>query len=256
MQRSTWTFALCAAFAAEMAPAQTIIGRALDLTSGSPVVAAEIELVDGTGEARARSITDSLGQFRLTGPQPGKYFVRANSIGYAVTRTDTVTLSDRVELQVELRLSVTAVPVAPLRIVSQRTVRPGYLAAYYDRAEWSRKSGLGRVYTREEVSRMGSTRVGSLLSQFPPRSGCRYTYMLDNLPMAPEEIDRSILMDDVEGIEIYRAHHQVPIEYSHRTSCGLVMVWTRNDHVGKPLTWTRALVFLTLVGGAILLIRQ
>ena len=256
MPRTTWMFLSFTVVATHLAPAQTIVGRTLDLTSGNPVIAAEIELVDSRGETRARSITDSLGWFRLSSPQPGKYFVRANSIGYAVTRSDTVTLAERVELQVELQLSATAVPVTPLRIVAQRTLRPGHLAAYFDRAEWSRKTGLGRVYTRDEVSRMGSTRVSSLLSQFPARSNCRYTYMLDNLPMAPDEIDRSILMEDVEGIEIYRALHQVPPEYSHRTSCGLVMIWTRNDQVGKPLTWTRALVFLTLIGGAILLVRR
>ena len=256
MSRTTWMFLAFTVVATHLAPAQTIVGRTLDLTTGNPVIAAEIELIDGRGETRARSITDSLGWFRLSSPQPGKYFVRANSIGYAVARSDTVTLAERIELQVELQLSATAVPVTPLRIVAQRTLRPGHLAAYFDRAEWSRKTGMGRVYTRDEVSRMGSTRVSSLLSQFPARSNCRYTYMLDNLPMAPDEIDRSIMMEDVEGIEIYRALHQVPPEYSHRTSCGLVMIWTRNDQVGKPLTWTRALAFLTLVGGAILLVRH
>ena len=136
MPRTTWMFLTFTVVATHLAPAQTIVGRTLDLTSGNPVVAAEIELVDSRGETRARSITDSLGWFRLSSPQAGKYFVRANSIGYAVTRSDTVTLAERVELQVELRLSATAVPVTPLRIVAQRTLRPGQQA-------WQRHSHSG-----------------------------------------------------------------------------------------------------------------
>jgi hypothetical protein len=241
--------------AAASASAQTIVGRAIDQVTNAPVIAAQIELIDRKGDVRARSVTDTSGWFRLSAPEPGRYFVRTGSLGYANTQTDTVSLQPGLELQVELPLSAEVVPVAPLHIVAQRTIRVGHLSSYYDRLEWSKRTGLGRVIPRDEVARMRLSRISNLLAQYPPRSGCRMTYMLDGLPMSREEIDRSSTPDDIEGVEIYRALHQVPVEYSHRTSCGLVLVWTRGDRVGAPFTWKRALVFLSVVGGAVLLIK-
>jgi hypothetical protein len=253
MKTARWPLLVVTLIAAEGVSAQSITGRALDLVTEGPVVAAQIELIDRRGDVRARSVTDSAGWFRLAAPQPGTYAVRATSIGYANAQTDTVGLDPGEELEVELRLGSQPVPLAPLRVIAQRTIRIGRLAQYYDRAEWSRKSGLGRVYTRDEVSSMRLSRVSSLLDQYPVRSTCRMTYMLDNLPMSRDDIDRSIMIDDVEGVEVYRAQHQVPAEYAHRTTCGLVLVWTRADHTGPPFSWKRALVFLTVIGGAVLL---
>jgi hypothetical protein len=243
-------------FSAGKAGAQVLIGRALDNASGMPVTAAEVQLLDREAKVRARTITDSSGWFRVAAPAPGRYIVQATTIGYAPARSEAIELADGIELSIELRLSVNALPIAPVRVLAQRSIRNSQISTYYDRADWSRKTGLGRVIMRDEIERMGLARVGNLLVQYPPRAACRMTYMLDGMTMNREDIDRSIMPEDVEGVEIYRSSNQVPVEFATRTTCGLVLIWTRHDRAGVPFSWRRFLILSSVVGGLVLLLRQ
>jgi hypothetical protein len=256
MRNVGWSLIASALLLAGQASAQSLIGRALDEQTNGGLAAADISLIDRSGGVRARAITDSAGWFRLSAPAPGQYTVQAATLGYATSTSTSIQVAHGIELHIEIRLSSRAVPLEPLRVVAERRLRVGLLAQYYDRAQWSRNTGLGRVYMRDDIERMHLTRVQNLLAQNPPRAGCAMTYMLDGLTMSRDDIDRSIMPEDVEGVEIYRAKHQVPVEYWGRTTCGLVLVWTRNDRVGVPWTWKRALIFGTIVGGAILLLQR
>ena len=256
MRNVAWSLFASALLVAGQATAQSLVGRALDEQTNAGLPAADVSLIDRSGAVRARAITDSAGWFRITAPAPGQYAVQAATLGYATSTSTNLQLPQGIELHIEIRLSSRAVPLEPLRVVAERRFRPGLLAQYYDRAEWSRNTGIGRVYMRDDIERMRPSRVQFLLAQTPPRAGCPMTYMLDGLTMPRDDIDRSIMPQDIEGVEIYRAKHQVPIEYSSRTTCGLVLVWTRNDRVGVPFTWKRALVFGTILGGAILLMQR
>ncbi len=228
---------------------QVIIGQVFDETTGTAVRAAEVLLVDGTKLTRARSLADSAGWFRLVAPVPGRYRVQASSLGYANLETVQLNLEKGVELHLELRLSSMAVPHEPLRIVARRPYRLGRLAEYYDRAQWTRKTGLGRVLMRDDIDRMGIFSVSSLIRTTPSRFGCQMTYMLDGLPIEPDILDSMIRPDEVEGIEIYRGFTQIPPQYMNRTNCGLVLVWTRLDPPGaRPFSWKRVFVGLGAAG--------
>ncbi|MGH7460302.1 MAG: carboxypeptidase-like regulatory domain-containing protein [Pseudomonas sp.] len=236
---------LCSAaglLSAGAASAQSIIGQVLDETTGTPVTAAEVVLLDRSGGARGQSLADSAGWFRLAAPVPGHYRVRASSLGYARIETTEFNLEKGVELHLEVRLSSAAVPHEPLRIVARRPYRVGRLSEYYDRATWTRRTGLGRVYMRDDIERISPFDVSQIIRMVPTRVGCQMTYMLDGLEIDLDALNSLIRPEEVEGIEIYRGVTQIPIEYTHRAGCGLVLVWTRTDPPGmRPFTWKRVL---------------
>jgi hypothetical protein len=231
---------------------QAIVGRVLDEITGTPVVAADVQLLDAGGSVRGRTVADTAGWFRITAPLPGTYHVRAVSLGYAELQTADVALDKGVELELELRLGSAAVPLQPLRVISTRTYRVGRLSEYYDRAAWTRKTGLGRVFMRDDIERISPFDVSTLLRMVPARSGCATTYMLDGLPIDLSSLDSMIQPQDVEGIEIYRGINQVPPEYAFRARCGLVLIWTRPDLPGaKPFSWKRILIGAGVTGALI-----
>jgi carboxypeptidase family protein len=249
MRRVFYIISLIALCLPGAGAAQVILGQVFDETSGAPVPAAEVVLVDRSGLTRGRSLADSAGWFRLSAPVPGRYSVRANSLGYSKLETTELNLEKGVELHLELRLSATAVPHEPLRIVAQRSYRMGRLGEYYDRAQWTRKTGFGRVYMRDDIERLNPVFLSSLIRMTPVRSGCNMTYMLDGLPIESNLLDSMIRPEEVEGVEIYRGASQVPPEYMGRAGCGLVLVWTRMDPPGmRPFTWKRVLVGLGIAG--------
>ena len=236
----------------QAATGQAIVGRVLDETTGTGVTAAHVILLDRTGATRGQSFADSAGWFRLAAPIPGRYRVQASSLGYAPLESVDLNLEKGIELHLELRLSSTAVALEPLRIVARRAYRVGRLAEYYDRAQWTRRTGMGRIFMRDDIDRIRPFSVSSLVRMTPGRLGCQPTYMLDGLPVENETLDSLIHPEDVEGVEIYRGSVQIPAEYMNRASCGLVLVWTRLDAPGmKPFSWKRLLVGVGL--GALLI---
>lgn len=228
---------------AQSALGQVIIGQVFDETAGTAVTVAEVVLVDRAGVLRAQSLADSAGWFRLVAPVPGHYRVRASSIGYTQLETVEVNLEKGVELHLELRLSSAAIPHEPLRIVARRAYRVGRLAEYYDRAQWTRRTGLGRVFMRDDIERLNPYHLSALIRMTPARISCPYTYMLDGLEIELDVLDSMIRPEEVEGVEIYRGSTQVPPEYMNRAGCGLVLIWTRLDPPGmRPFTWKRLLL--------------
>lgn len=234
---------LTASLAPARVGAQSIVGRVFDELTGTPVVAADVQLVDPSGLVRGRSVADTVGWFRITAPIPGSYRVRAVSLGYAQLETEVLALDKGVELELELRLGTAAVALEPLKVISTRSYRVGRLSEYYDRAAWTRKTGLGRVYMRDDIERLHPYDISSLLRMVPPRSGCPMTYMLDGLAIDAGTLDSMIRPEDVEGVEIYRGFNQIPPEYTYRVRCGLALIWTRQDLPGaKPFSWKRLFI--------------
>lgn len=82
----------------------TIIGRVTDSTSGRALGAAQV-IIEGT---TLHTVTDSTGQFRLTGVPVGDVSVRATLLGYAARRR-SVTTSAGATASVEIALSQAAV---------------------------------------------------------------------------------------------------------------------------------------------------
>ncbi|UCG87447.1 MAG: carboxypeptidase regulatory-like domain-containing protein [Gemmatimonadota bacterium] len=152
--------------------AQVVRGRVLDDATGQPVAAVTIQLVAGDeGDSTvATDVTDNQGRFELRAPGFGAYRLQTSRIGYQPVTTQLfVIVRERDPLEVEVRISPVAVPLAPLTIVSERADRGANLrletARYYDRKEiYGREGlGLGEFLGREELLRNNPLKVSDAL---------------------------------------------------------------------------------------------
>ena len=63
--------------------AQTVQGELVEQGTGERISGAAVLLIDEQGEQRAGVLTDGQGRFRLQAPEPGRYHLRGERIGYA-----------------------------------------------------------------------------------------------------------------------------------------------------------------------------
>lgn len=143
--------------------AQVVQGAVLDATSGRPVGAAMVELVDSMGGAVASAHTGTRGLFMLRAPSPGRYRVRARSIGYADFTSDPFAISEAQEAWAEVRLGVSPVPVEPLEAVAEGRVEELQKVGFYRRLH----QGTGLFLQREEIEEKKASLVTELLYGLP-----------------------------------------------------------------------------------------
>jgi hypothetical protein len=242
--------------AAGRADAQLVSGRVLHATSGDGLNQAAVLLIDSIGSTRARVITDTLGAFRLMPPLQGTYRLRAELIGFRTYQTDMLPLALGRHTEVELRLAQEAIALEPLKVVASNPFHAGRLHEYYQRVEWTRRVGMGRVFVRDEVERMNMPRPSNFLMFAPGRGGCSVDVLLDGIPIPRAELDGLIDMEMLEGVEIYRGATEVPPEYNRYARCGVAMFWTRRDVPnGRPFSWRRLAAGVGLFAGVLLLLR-
>ena len=253
--------ALCACILlACSAPAagQLVSGKVVEEGTERPVGGAMIELVDTTGLTRGTVVADTAGTFRIMVPQPGAYRLRVAHIAYAGMETGTIDAALGVEVELELRMSPTAVALEPLRVVGRSAFNAGWLQEYYDRAMMTRRSGMGRVFFRDEVQRANMPAVSSFLMYLLPRGGCRPTLFVDGLEVQDERHLNAVLQpESLEGVELYNNRAFLPPRYANRGHCAIALFWTRRDLEGaRPLTWRRALAAGVIVAGLLLLLQM
>lgn len=237
------------------AAAQLVSGKVVEEGSERPVAGAMIELVDTTGLRRGTAVADTAGGFSLMVPQPGMYRLRLSHIAYATAETAMINAALGVQMQLELRMNPTAVPLEPLRVVGRSAFNAGWLSEYYDRAVMTRRSGIGKVFFRDEVQRANLPSVSSFLTYLLPRGGCRPTLFLDGLELQDaRQLDGLLRPDALEGVELYNNQVFLPQRYSNRGHCAVALFWTRRDIEGaKPLTWRRVLTAGGIFAGLFLL---
>ena len=248
---------------AQNAQAQVVVGRVLDQITGSPVQLASIQLLGADGTVLNETVADSAGRFRVTAPRPGDYHISARALGYSTMQTSGLRLDNRVEMLVEVPLSAAALPVQPLRVLARRTYGGNNrLAEYQRRVEWTDKSGLGKVIKRADIERMRPSGIEPLLNtesvritgieRIPvARNLCDLDVYLDGTPVSYREFEALVKPEDLEGIEIYRALHEIPPEYTYRTGCGLLLAWTRTDARKAKLTWPKVAIGAAMVGAIV-----
>jgi hypothetical protein len=249
--------------AARPAISQVLVqGRLLDDASGAPIVGARVALTATRGRWRGELVTDSAGGFRFEDVRSGPYRLRASRVGYR-DASGALRLSADSVVDIELRLAVAAVALAPLTVVgrSQRRVSP-VLQGFYGRLE----RGQGRFVTREEIEARHPVRVTDMLRSIPnlnsstARGGvggatlsrgssgdrCTVVFFVDGMlvsqptmgspfrggPRHDQAIDDYVQPGEVEGIEIYRGEGDTPAEFVTRwVQCGTIVIWTRRGEV-------------------------
>ena len=249
---------LAALCGAGPASAQLVTGKVIEEGTDRPVAGAEVELVDSLGVRRASVVADTSGAFRVTAPLPGIYRLRVGHIAYAPMETQSVHAAANVEIEIELRLSPTAVALEPLRVVGRSTYNAGWLQEYYDRASVTRRTGIGRVFFRDDVERENTPLASGFLMYMMPRGGCRPTLFVDGLEVEDARHLNMVMQPDMlEGVELYNNAAFLPYKYANRGHCAVALFWTRRDIPGaKPFTWKRLFVATGILSGIILLFQM
>jgi Carboxypeptidase regulatory-like domain len=242
-------------------PAQVVRGKVLDAASGEPVPQAEVTAasLEGRGAGRTRSAAD--GTFTLELRAAGTFRLRAERAGYRPTVTDSVAVDPRETVEVELRVSATAVAIEPLRVTA-RVAPPRrqslQLAGFYDRERW----GMGKYLRREDFERMSNMNLVQVINRLPG------TYVIGTGPMQAIVFERATItgtlsrmqqgrrMDEcvpklyldgvhmnyvsglngvatpqqLEAVEIYRSAAELPPQYGGPdAACGVILLWTRAE---------------------------
>ncbi|HSJ25722.1 MAG TPA: carboxypeptidase-like regulatory domain-containing protein [Longimicrobiales bacterium] len=218
------------------AEAQSIIGRTITSTGRAPVAGVAVQLVDSTGGVHRSVVTDSAGVFRLRASAGGRYTLQATMIGYAPVVSEPLALPNAGILQVEVLMDHEALPLDPVRVLAEGTMRTGVLAEYFDRVERGVRGGTGRIFTRENIEEGNYREMRHLLLAVPVRRGCPMAFFIDGMPASAREMD-VINPEHVEGVEIYTSRTAVPPQYENRVVCGATFVWMRRDLPGRSFTW-------------------
>jgi hypothetical protein len=81
MIKSLSVAATACVLGASSLPAQQVLGRAVRVPDGVPILEALVILVDDRGQERGRTVTSATGGFELRAPQAGHYRLRVQRIG-------------------------------------------------------------------------------------------------------------------------------------------------------------------------------
>lgn len=233
--------ALLSIIAVAEAAAQRVVGRLNDQTTGQGIGNVTITLLRHDGDALARVISDSTGRFQIAAPREGSYRLRAERIGYASVSTDEIAIGVGEEIVVDLRLSIDAIQLESIGVVTSGGRRRGELGGFYDRMG---HVASGRFITGDQIEWLDPTRTSDILSHWGLRVD--YDYMQGGMPSV--RTGRScmrIIVDGVrdwggiatnidhippewiEGIEIYKEPHVVPVPHGRAMDqCGAVLIWT------------------------------
>lgn len=231
-------------------------GRVIEDATERPIAGATVDLEDPRGRRLARNITDGLGFFSFEVGRRDAAQLRAGAPGYRRVTTPPFDMEGYTDVQLELRLDVEVVLLAPLEVVarSRSAVSPS-LAGF----ERRREGGvIGSFITRDEIESRNPMRLSDMLERVPGvwmqqsrRSNRRVVYFsrsqscpaqifVDGFHMnravpgvRGRSMSESFPIDDVhpgsvEGIEVYQGLSRLPPEFvTPQAHCGVVAVWTR-----------------------------
>jgi hypothetical protein len=236
-----------------------IWGSVVDRVTGGPIPSALITILPfgSEGEPFWSGQSDAEGSFLTDLMPPGSYEMEVEVLPFSkLTHLLLLTRGGRVDVRVEMVTVDYELP--PIVVVATRLTKLES-GGFYAR----REAGRGTFLTRADIAERSPSRLSELFRTIPGariiqgqfgqgdairlRGGCTPVYVLDGVVLSgPVVLDELFPVAGVEGIEVYHGA-AAPMEYVGSTSCGVVMLWSRDPTTGtgSPFTWMR---LITAVG--------
>lgn len=243
---------------------QVLTGRLLDDQTGDPVPGANVTLLLGerVKEVIKRSMTDENGGFSVAAKGGGRFRIRVDRIGYKEVLSPHFDLVRDDTLEVELRMSVDAVPLAPLTVVSDRS--PLLLSRHYEIGGFIERKytygdeglGVGTFLEREDWEHRSPVLISDLLrtvrgvrvrggavrlrtTSISEPLGCLPEWYLDgqhirfnlsqNDPsgLRGESMDDLISVISLAAVEVYHGNSKPPqfMDMGNH-ACGAIVLWS------------------------------
>lgn len=222
-------------------------GRVIDARTDRPIVGATVTAINAGSEV-AETVTDPEGRFLFAELKPGEHTIRLRFGGRPVEPwTIRLPAGHHTEILASVVLDdatrTEGAPVAelpPLEVQIEGESRPGKLRGFYER----RGRAHGHFISAPEIRERAPLRTSDLMRGVPglivtrdpggrpgiriARSrGCAVEFYVDGAPAPGLSID-DIPPGDIDGLEIYRAVSEVPVQYRRPTTCAAILIWTRN----------------------------
>ena len=246
-----------------------VFGEVVDRRSGEPVPLAAISLLPFAGQVSAAQAiwtgqSDAMGRFRTETISVGAYRLDVRVLPFSEL-TYVLVLPE--EGLVDLRVEMVGVDyqLEPI-VASARRMTKLQTEGFYDRQQ----AGIGTFMARGDIDASMARSVSDLFRSVPGativqgsglagnrvglRGGCTPLFVVDGLPLTgPVAIDNLMHVNDVEGVEVYH-RGSVPIQYAGQTTCGAVVLWSRDPVTteGGAPSWKRVLAAVGV--GALVLI--
>lgn len=142
------------AFALGLSPvtAQTIRVIVVEEGSGNPAASSLVSLLLVSGVRVAQGLTDQVGQVTLSAPQPGRYLVRGDRIGFVGRTSDPVELSAGRTVTLRFTLPMTRFTLPEVTVQAESKCTTGGVARRDISAVWeeARKALTSAVLTRQQ----------------------------------------------------------------------------------------------------------
>ncbi len=246
---------------AQEATGAEVNGLVADRRSGRPVRDAVVRIRaagSAAGEPGWTGTSDESGRFRSAILPFGEYELRIEVPPYTpLDGSFTLTQPGVFDLRAEMVGA--EYELDPVIVVAGRQSRLQNVG-FYER----RDVGLGDYLTRGELVVLNPSRISDVFREIPGarvipgrgglndqvrlRGNCVPIIVLDGIRLAnPVVLDNILAVNDIEAVEVYQGA-TTPIEYISITTCGVVMIWTRDPSVqGRGFSWGRV-VFIVAFG--------
>jgi outer membrane cobalamin receptor len=184
----------------------------------------------------------------------GGYQIRVDALSYSsLNHIEIFPAAAVMDLRVEVvRVAYELEPLVVTARRPNRLERTGY----YRREE----AGVGHFVDLAEIQARQPLEVSDLFRSVPGariipgrfgsggdvrlRGGCSPQLVVDGVALVtPARIDGLFRPGDLEAIEVYHGP-TAPIEYNGRSTCGTIMVWTRNPP--EPAGYNMSIAFKKL----------
>jgi hypothetical protein len=248
--RAACVLAGLAILAPAAARAQTVRGRVVAAVTETAIPGATVHLLDRDNRRVAMAIAGLTGAFVLAVPGAAEYTVSVEHIGYATVSLGPVQLAADQVSDLVLRLAVEVIPLNPINVEIDASVRKLERAGFYDR----RRLGLGNFFDRKDIEARPARSASDVLRRVAgirlvtqgyftdvqsrgvgSFGSCRPAMYIDGtLVSGPRRSVTSLNLEDLqaqdlEAIEVYAGGSTVPPQYTAggNSMCGVILFWTR-----------------------------